>query len=280
MATPVVELFKFNESRHSMKVVILCGGLGTRLREETEYRPKPMVPIGDRPILWHIMKYYAHFGHREFILCLGYKGSVIKDFFRNYHWNTSSVTLQLGSPSDVRFHHSHPENDWTVTLLETGRDTQTGGRIKRAIDHVTDDTFLMTYGDGLTDVDINSTIELHKSAGGTATLTAVQPTARFGELLIQDGRVSRFHEKPTNGGFINGGYFVLNRRVADYLTGDACVFEREPLEALAREQQLNAYSHIGYWQCMDTYREYVELNGLWDEGNPPWKKWNDCDYGH
>lgn len=257
-----------------MKVVILCGGLGTRLREETEFRPKPMVPVGDRPILWHIMKLYAHYGHREFILCLGYKGEVIKEYFRNYHWNTSDVTLRLGSSPEITYHGNHDEEDWTVTLLDTGQETMTGGRVKRALPHIKDDTFLLTYGDGLTDSDINSSISFHRSHQGLVTLTAVQPEGRFGELATNDTVVESFSEKPDHErGFINGGYFVMETRVGEYLNGDDCILEREPLSTLARERQIHAHRHGGFWQCMDTYREQQLLTAMWDSGNAPWKVW-------
>jgi glucose-1-phosphate cytidylyltransferase len=257
-----------------MKVVILCGGLGTRLREETEYRPKPMVPVGGRPILWHIMKNYAHHGHKEFILCLGYKGEVIKDYFRNYHWNTSDVTLRLGRNPEIRYHNTHDEEDWTVTLLDTGAETQTGGRLRRALAHLSDETFLLTYGDGLTDSDINASIRFHQQHGKLATLTAVRPSGRFGELAMDGHTVTGFQEKPEQEcTFINGGFFVLNRRILDYLDGDGCVFERSPLERLARESELKAYLHQGFWQCMDTYREQQLLDNLYLNGRAPWKVW-------
>jgi glucose-1-phosphate cytidylyltransferase len=257
-----------------MKVVILCGGLGTRLREETEFRPKPMVPIGGQPILWHIMKGFAARGHKDFILCLGYKGDVIKEYFRNYHWNTSDVTLKLGAHPEVRYHTNHDEEDWTVTMLDTGLQTQTGGRLKRALEFVEDENFLMTYGDGLTNSDTNAAIDQHEKSGCVATLTAIQPSGRFGELEIQDNRVSAFHEKPeTEDTFINGGFFVFHRRVGDYLEGNDCILEHEPLERLAREGQMDAYRHRGYWQCMDTYREQQMLEKLWQSGEAPWKIW-------
>ncbi|MBM3797782.1 MAG: glucose-1-phosphate cytidylyltransferase [Acidobacteria bacterium] len=258
-----------------MKVVILCGGLGTRLREETEYRPKPMVPVGGRPILWHIMKHYAHFGHREFILCLGYKGEVIKDFFRNYHWNTSDVTMRLGRNPETRYHSTHPEEDWTVTMLETGLETQTGGRLRRALEHISEERFLLTYGDGLADCDINSTLQFHVKHGAVATLTAVRPAGRFGELALAGDGVTAFREKPeVESGYINGGFFVLDRRVAEYLDPeDSCVFERQPLERLARKGQLKACCHNGFWQCMDTYREQQLLENMWQTGKAPWKVW-------
>lgn len=257
-----------------MKVVLLAGGLGTRLREETEYRPKPMVPIGGFPILWHIMKSYAHHGHKEFIICLGYKGEVIKDYFRNYKWNSNDISFRLGDPDSIDYHNTQDEEDWQITLLETGYATQTGGRLKRAIDHIEDETFLLTYGDGLIDSDINASIEFHRSNAKIATMTAVRPAGRFGDIRIDDGLVTRFMEKPEDDGhLINGGFFVLDRRVRDYLTDDTCVFEREPLNRLTEEGQMAAYEHHGFWQCMDTYREHQMLNGMWDAGNAPWKLW-------
>jgi glucose-1-phosphate cytidylyltransferase len=257
-----------------MKVVIFCGGLGTRLREETEFRPKPMVPVGERPILWHIMKTYAHFGHKEFILCLGYKGEVIKDYFRNYHWNTSDVTLGLGAKPKIKYHTQHSEADWTVTMIDTGQNTMTGGRLKRILPYLEDETFLLTYGDGVTDSDINATVAFHKKRKKILTITAVQPPGRFGDLEIADGTVTAFTEKPERqAGYINGGFFVVDRRIGGYLTDDACVFENEPFDKLAAEQQIAAYQHPGFWQCMDTYREQQLLTGLWNSGKAPWKVW-------
>ena len=257
-----------------MKVVILCGGLGTRLREETEFRPKPMVPVGGRPILWHIMKLYAHHGHKEFILCLGYKGEVIKDYFRNYHWNTSDVTLKLGAKPQTTYHNNHDEEDWSVTLLDTGQDTQTGGRLRRALAHVTDDTFLFTYGDGVTSSDINASIRFHQKHGRIATVTAINPSGRFGELALDGQTIVGFHEKPEKEkAFVSGGFFVFNRRIGDYLDGDACVLEKAPLERITREGHLQAYRHNGFWQCMDTYREQELLNKMWNAGQAPWKVW-------
>ena len=257
-----------------MKVVILCGGMGTRLREETEFRPKPMVPIGGRPILWHIMKHYAHHGHKEFVLCLGYKGDIIKEYFRNYHWNTSDVTLQLGRSPKITYLNHHNEEDWTVTLLDTGAQTQTGGRLKRALKFVEDENFLFTYGDGLTDSDINASIKFHKKHGGVATVTAIRPSGRFGELAIDGATITRFQEKPEKeSGLINGGFYVMNRKIAQYLDNDECILERAPLEQLVRNGKLKAYQHDGFWQCMDTYREQQLLEGMWASGKAPWKIW-------
>ena len=262
-------------AKSGMKVVILCGGLGTRLREETEYRPKPMVPVGGRPVLWHVMKLYARHGHKDFILCLGYKGEVIKDYFRNYLWNTSDVTLRLGRQPQIRYHSTHEEEDWTVTLLETGLTTQPGGRLRRALAHVHDDHFLFTYGDGLTDSDINGSIAFHQAHGAVATITAVKPTGRFGELAMDGQSITAFKEKPEQeSAYINGGFMVLNRRIDAYLDpDDGCVFERAPLERLAKDGQLKAWCHDGFWQCMDTYREQQMLDGLWQQGRAPWKTW-------
>ena len=262
--------------KQPMKVVIFCGGLGTRLREETEFRPKPMVPIGERPILWHIMKTYAHYGHKEFILCLGYKGEVIKEYFRNYHWNTSDVTLCLGPRPRIQYHNRHGEEDWSVTLVDTGLATQTGGRLKRALPFIKDDTFLLTYGDGLTDHDLNQSIAFHKRQKKILTITAVQPAGRFGDLEINGTTVAAFKEKAEKqASFINGGFFVVNRKIGRYLTDDACVFEQQPLNRLAAEGQIAAFIHPGFWQCMDTYREQQLLAHLWNSGNAPWKVWQD-----
>jgi len=257
-----------------MKVVIFCGGLGTRLREETEFRPKPMVPVGERPILWHIMKLYAHHGHKDFILCLGYKGDVIKEYFRNYQWNTSDVTLRLGARPQIKYHSQHDEEDWSVTLVDTGLATMTGGRLKRAIKFIEDDTFLLTYGDGVTNSDINASIAFHNEKKKTVTITAVQPTGRFGDIDIRNFVVTEFREKPEREtGFINGGFFVMNKKISDYLTDDSCVLEQQPLNRLAAEGQIGAYIHTGFWQCMDTYREQQLLNNMWANGKAPWKVW-------
>jgi glucose-1-phosphate cytidylyltransferase len=258
-----------------MKVVILCGGLGTRLREETEYRPKPMVPVGNRPILWHIMKHYASFGYKEFILCLGYKGEVIKDYFRNYHWNTSDVTMKLGKNPKITWHKCHDEEDWTVTMIDTGDKTMTGGRLSRVLKFIDEEEFLLTYGDGVSDVNISKVIEFHRAKGADVTLTAVRPGGRFGELGLESGMVTSFLEKPEDSpAYINGGFFVMNKKgIAGLLTGDDCMLEREPLERLSRAGKLAAFEHNGFWQCMDNIREMALLNDLWNAGNAPWKSW-------
>ncbi len=260
-----------------MKVVILCGGRGTRLREETEFRPKPMLPIGNRPILWHIMKTYAHHGHREFILCLGYKGEMIKDYFRNYLWNTCDATLRLGLDPGAKFHTRHDEEDWTVTLADTGENSLTAYRVRLIEKYLGDDpTFLLTYGDGVGNIDINASIRFHEKSGQICAMTAVHPPGRFGELgLGGDGRVEGFNEKPqAEGGYINGGYMVCSRRIFKYLPEDAGVMlEQEPMRKLTAEGQLAAFRHEGFWQPMDTFQEFTLLNSLWEQGKAPWKVW-------
>jgi glucose-1-phosphate cytidylyltransferase len=260
-----------------MKVVIFCGGKGTRLREETEYRPKPMVPIGHRPILWHIMKLYAHYGHTDFILCLGYKGEMIQNFFRNYLWMTSDVTLRLGRDPEIKFHDRHPEENWTVTLADTGEETMTARRLKKIERYIgADETFLLTYGDGVGNIHIPSVITEHQKNGALMTITAVRPSGRFGELaLTADDRVTGFNEKPqAEGGWINGGFFAVSRRVFNYLKDvDDVMLERGPLAELAAKGTLAAYRHEGFWQPMDTYQEFLYLNRLWQENRAPWKVW-------
>lgn len=260
-----------------MKVVILCGGKGTRLREETEFRPKPMVPIGDRPILWHIMKYYAHFGHKEFILCLGYKGDMIKDYFRNYLWNTCDITLSLGREPAARFHSRHNEEDWNVTLADTGENSMTAYRIRMVERYLgSDETFLLTYGDGVGNIDIPGSIAHHQKSGKVCTLSAVHPPGRFGELGIDnDNTIHGFNEKPqAEGGYINGGYMVCSRSLFDYLPDDpGMMLEQAPMKKLTADGKLSAFKHDGFWQPMDTFQEFGLLNKLWDDGKAPWKVW-------
>lgn len=236
-----------------------------------------MVPIGDRPVLWHVMKTYAAHGHKDFVLCLGYKGEMIKDFFRNYLWATSNVSLRLGRSPRVQFHDHHGEEDWNVTLADTGQETMTAGRIARVERYLSDDElFLLTYGDGVGNVDVNKTIEFHKSHGKLLTLTAVHPPGRFGELgMATDGRVSQFKEKPqAEGGWINGGYFVASRKIFFYVQNcDDVMFEQEPIPRIAADGELMAYQHNGFWQPMDTYQEYLLLNRLWAKGKAPWRIW-------
>ena len=260
-----------------MKVVILCGGRGTRLREETEFRPKPMLPIGNRPILWHIMKTYAHYGHKDFILCLGYKGDMIRDYFRNYLWNTCDTTLRLGVEPATQFHTRHDEEDWTVTLADTGENSMTAYRVRLIEKYLgEDDGFLLTYGDGVGNIDIDASIQFQKKSGQICAMTAVHPPGRFGELgLDDDGRVHGFNEKPqTEGGYINGGYMVCNRRIFGYLPDDPGVMlEQDPMRKLTAEGQLAAFRHEGFWQPMDTFQEFTLLNRMWEKGNAPWKVW-------
>ena len=257
-----------------MKVVVLCGGLGTRLREETEFRPKPMVELGGRPILWHIMKTYAHHGFRDFVLCLGYRGNVVKEYFLNYEAMNNDFSICLGQKSQIRYHGTHTEQGFSVTLADTGLDTMTGGRIQKIEQYIDDDLFLLTYGDGVSDINIRHLLDFHKSHGRLATVTTVKPTSRFGMLELAGGdRVQTFREKPNTDGWISAGYFVLNRAVFNYLGGDDCIFEREPLERLASEGQLMAYRHDGFFYAMDTYRDYQHLNALWSAGDAPWRVW-------
>jgi glucose-1-phosphate cytidylyltransferase len=257
-----------------MKVVILCGGLGTRLREETEFRPKPLVEVGGKPILWHIMKLYAHNGFSDFILCLGYRGNMIKDYFLNYEAMNNDFTICLGKKSQIQFNDHHREQDYHVTLAETGQESMTGGRLKRIQKYIADDCFMVTYGDGLSDVDIEKLVAFHRSHGKLATVTTFRPVSRFGILDINESQeVMNFIEKPKSDAWASAGFFVFQREIFDYLDGDDCVLEREPLERLAAERQLMAYHHEGFFFAMDTYREYQLLNDLWKNGEAPWKIW-------
>ena len=244
------------------------------MREETEFRPKPLVPVGGKPILWHLMKLYAHHGFREFVLCLGYRGDLIKDYFLNYEAMANDFTIQLGRQARVAYHGEHQEQEFSVTLAETGQDTMTGGRIKRVGCYLDGETFMVAYGDGLADVDLKDLLAFHQHHNRIATVTAVQPVSRFGMLDIAPGqRVRAFNEKPRGGAWASAGFFVFQRRILDYLTDDACILEREPLERLAAEGQLVAYPHTGFFFAMDTYREYRQLNDMWERGDAPWKVW-------
>ncbi len=256
------------------KVVILCGGAGTRLREETEYRPKPMVAIGDKPILWHVMKIYSSFGFNDFILCLGFKGNVIRDYFLQYDISNSDVTVDMGTNQIVRHSTFHDEDLWRVTLAETGLETMTGGRVKRIAKYIDEDTFMVTYGDGVGNIDIPSLLRFHREMGRIATVTGVRPVARFGELYLSGDLVQRFQEKPqVEEGWINGGFFVFQRKIFDYIDRDETLLEREPLARLAAEGELAVYRHEGYWRCMDTVRDMEFLNEEWVCDNPPWAVW-------
>ncbi len=257
----------------TMKVVILAGGLGTRLSEETTVKPKPMVEIGGKPMLWHIMSIYAAHGFKEFVLALGYKGEMIKDYFLNYHHRARDLTVRLDT-GQVSLHDGSSE-DWTVHLLDTGLATQTGGRLKRAAEFIGNEPFMMTYGDGVSNIDIRGLLAFHQSHGRLATITAVRPPARFGQMVFDGEQVSRFEEKPQIGeGWINGGFFVLQPEICQYIPGDDTAWEREPLERLAVEGQLAAYRHEDFWYCMDTLRDVQLLDRLWSEGKAPWKTWD------
>lgn len=256
-----------------MKAVILAGGLGTRLSEETSIRPKPMVEIGGRPILWHIMKIYSAHGINDFVVCLGYKGYVIKEYFANYALHMSDVTFDMRT-GEAKVHRNDAE-DWRVSLVDTGEPTQTGGRLKRVLPHIGEEHFCLTYGDGVSDIDVKATIAFHHEHGNVATVSAVYPPRRFGQLDIVGSQVRDFKEKPDGeGGYVNGGFFVLSPKVGDYIAGDATVWEREPLERLSKEGQLRAFRHTGFWQPMDTLRDRTYLEELWESGKAPWKIWS------
>jgi len=258
-----------------MKVAILAGGYGSRLAEETEVKPKPMVEIGGHPILWHIMMHYAHFGYDEFIIALGYKGEVIKKYMVDYCSLKNNLKVKLRT-GEIEKNGTSSNPDWTVELVDTGVSTQTGGRIKRLAPYIKNERFMLTWGDGVSDVDLDALLQFHRSHGKLATMTAVRPPARYGHLDLNGSRVLVFSEKPqAEEGWINGAFFVLEPEVFDYIDGDETVWEREPLERLARDGQLMAYKHYSFWQCMDTLREKHLLEKFWQSGNPPWKIWRD-----
>ena len=257
-----------------MKVVILAGGMGTRLSEETDFKPKPMTEIGEKPILWHIMKIYSHYGFNDFVLCLGYKGYMIKEYFANYFLHQADVTINMKN-NKMEVHHRKAE-PWKVTLVDTGLNTMTGGRIKRVQEYIGNKPFMLTYGDGVANIDLKKLVTFHKKHGGSVTMTAIQPLGRFGAIEMDgESRISAFKEKPQgDGAWINGGFFVLEPEVFDYIKdGDASVWERAPLERLAEDGQLAAYRHAGFWKCMDTLRDKFELESLWRSGKAPWKIW-------
>ena len=259
-----------------MKVVILAGGFGTRISEESHLKPKPMVEIGDKPILWHIMKYYSAFGFNDFIICLGYKAYIIKEFFADYYLHMSDITFDFRNENKMIVHDNFAE-PWRVTLVDTGLNTMTGGRIKRVRDYVGDESFMLTYGDGVADVDIKALLEFHKKHGKIATMTAIRPSVRFGILDIEQGNaITSFREKSQEDmGLINGGFMVLEPGIFDFIEGDNTVLEREPLEKLARQRELMAFKHDGFWQCMDTLRDKKLLDELLAEDKAPWKVWED-----
>ena len=257
-----------------MKAVILAGGFGTRLAEETDAIPKPMVKIGGKPVLWHIMKIYSSYGINDFIICLGYKGYIIKEYFANYYLHMSDVTFDMKN-NKMEVHQNNAE-PWSVTLVDTGQETMTGGRLKRVFPYLNDgEDFCFTYGDGLSNVDIKKLVEFHKKQKTLATLTAAQPPGRFGSLNLDKNKITQFEEKPQgDGGWINGGYFILSPKVIDYIKDDSTSWEREPMELLAKEGNLSAFVHKGFWQPMDTLRDKIQLNALWDSGKAPWKIWS------
>ena len=256
-----------------MKVVILAGGYGTRISEESDIKPKPMIEIGCKPILWHIMKHFSHYGFNEFVILLGYKSYVVKEYFANYYLHNSDVTINTATQS-LEIHDNYSE-DWKITLLETGIDTMTGGRIKKAKKYINNEPFFLTYGDGLSDVNITELLKFHKKNGNKITITAIQPEGRFGGLEIKENiRVSQFLEKPKgDGSWINGGFFICEPSVLDYLAGDTTIFERDPLEKLAIEGELFSFKHDGFWKCMDTLRDKNQLNEMWNSNNAKWKVW-------
>lgn len=255
-----------------MKAVILAGGFGTRISEETQLKPKPMIELGGKPILWHILKIYSHYGINDFIICLGYKGYLIKEYFANYFLHQSDVTFDMNE-NRMQVHDNHCE-PWRVTLVDTGEETMTGGRLKRVRSYVGEGTFCFTYGDGVSDVNVNELLSFHKKQGRWATLTAVQPPGRFGALDLKQNLIKSFHEKPQgDGGWINGGFFVLEPQIFDLIENDVAVWEREPIERMAQMGQLSAFKHKGFWQPMDTLRDKKKLEELWDSGQAPWKVW-------
>jgi glucose-1-phosphate cytidylyltransferase len=256
-----------------VKAVILAGGVGTRISEESIVRPKPMIEIGSKPILWHIMKMYSAHDINEFVICLGYRGYMIKEYFANYFLHTCDVSFDIAR-NEMEVHHSETE-PWKVTLVDTGEATQTGGRLKRVAEYLGGEDFCFTYGDGVSDLDLRDLISFHDQQGTLATVTAVQPPGRFGALQIEDGRVRGFREKPHgDGGWINGGFFVLSRKVIDYIEGDETIWERAPMERLARDQQLAPYKYEGFWHAMDTLRDRNYLENLWNTGDAPWRVWS------
>ncbi len=260
---------------NKIKVVILAGGKGTRIAEESEFRPKPMIKIGSKPILWHIMKTYAMYGYSDFVICLGYKGEIIKEHFLNYKAMNSDFTITLGKHDNIKLHEQNSEDHWTVTLADTGLESLTGSRLKKIEHYIEDNTFMLTYGDGVADINIKELISFHQSHNKIATVTGVHPPSRFGELSIENNQAKEFTEKPNlKEGHISGGFFVFDRRIFDYVSeDDDCRLEKEPLEKLAKEGELMVYTHDGFWQCMDTVRDMKFLNNLWKKNQAPWKVW-------
>jgi len=261
----------------NIQAVILCGGMGTRIREATESRPKPMIEVGGKPLLWHIMKMYSHYGINDFVLCLGYKQEVIRDYFLNHEALNTNMTIDFSSRNKILFHDSLKEREWKVTLVDTGLNAMTGARVKKIEKFISNDVFMLTYGDGISDINVQSLLDFHKKHGKIGTVTGVRPPSRFGELVLDGDTVKAFAEKPesfTDQRFINGGFFVLNKEFFRYLSDDdSCVLEKEPLGNLAKDNQLMVFKHNGFWQCMDTYRDLMLLENLWNT-KPPWRVWN------
>jgi glucose-1-phosphate cytidylyltransferase len=256
-----------------IKVVILCGGRGTRLKEETEFKPKPLLTIGDKPIIWHIMKIYSHYGYKDFILCLGYKGDMIKRYFLDYQWMNNDFTINLGDRKSSLNHHTQIEEDWNITFANTGETTLTGGRIKKIEKYINENDFMVTYGDGVANVDINKLVEFHKKEGKIGTITGVHPSSKYGTVDIdQNNVINEFKEKPILKDIINGGFFVFKKEFFNYIKGD-CMLEKEPFEQIVREKQLALFKHEDFWHCMDTYKDFEDLNKMESDGKTPWKVW-------
>ncbi|MCY6370536.1 glucose-1-phosphate cytidylyltransferase [Clostridium ganghwense] len=255
-----------------MKAVILCGGKGTRMREETEYRPKPLVDIGGRPIIWHILKIYSYYGVKDFILCLGYKGNMIKQYFNDMDWMNNDYTLHIDNGSKYIQYHNQERENWNVTLVDTGLETLTAGRLKKIEKYIDEENFLMTYGDGLSDININKLIEYHKKMEKIVTMTGVHPMSSYGVIEVENGIAKSFNEKPRQGGFINGGFMVLNKKVFNYIQED-CMFEEKPIRNIAQEKELAIFKHDGFWIAIDTFKDVQRANMLWNTGNKPWKVW-------
>ncbi|WP_411678360.1 glucose-1-phosphate cytidylyltransferase [Caproicibacter sp.] len=256
-----------------MQTVILCGGKGTRMREETEFRPKPLVQVGGRPILWHIMKHYSFYGLHDFILCVGYRGDMIKRYFMEMQWLNNDFSIQTGHSGEVRYLTSRDE-DWNVTIVDTGPETLTGGRIKKIREYIDSDRFMLTYGDGLSDVDLHALQDCHTRSGKIATLTGVNPVSPFGVMQLREGNVTAFREKPVLKDIINGGFMVLKKEVFEYIPSEDCAFEQEPLHRLAADSQISVYRHDGFWTAIDTYKDVERVNALWNRGDAPWKVWS------
>jgi len=255
------------------KVVILCGGKGTRLKEETEFKPKPLVHVGNFPILWHIMKHYSHYGYKDFILCLGYKGGLIKEYFLNYKWMSNDFTLNLKKENERVVNYTRTDEDWTITFVDTGAETNTGGRIKRIEKYIKEDNFLATYGDGVSNLNLRNLIKFHKDKNKIGTITGVHPWSKYGTIHTNEENViHEFIEKPILRDIINGGFFVFKKEFFDYLD-ENCILEGEPFEKLANQKQIALFKHDGFWHCMDTYKDFQELNNVWRSGNVPWKIW-------